>query len=163
MCQWKASSTRASNSNMIHSKPHSHILVLRSLNLNKGKQSKGKFTQLKDLYFPKGCGSQEFDWEVKREVKKQISPFARTFSSRALSDRDIDLLPSAQTINQEIIADVNRQKRYNTGQYIPDPRGYYVHDTRGVYIHDNRFLISNIEQSNDEETHIYSRSFSRIN
>lgn len=118
---------------------HSHLLLSRSLNLSKGKQSKGKFTQLKDLYFPKGCGSQEFDWEVKREVKKQISPRARSFSARSLSDLELDLLPAAQNINQEIIADVNRQKRTNNGQYIPDTRGLYMHDNRGVYIHDNRF------------------------
>lgn len=114
------------------------------MNLHKGKQSKGKFTQLKDLYFPKGCGSQEFDLVVKREIQKQISPFARTFRLPTYADRDIDLLPSAQTLNQQIIQDVNRQNRANSGQYVPDTRGYYVHDDRGVYIHDNRFLISKI-------------------
>jgi hypothetical protein len=109
------------------------------LNLNKGKQSKGKFTHLKDLYFPKGCGSQEFDLILKREIVKQISPFARSFSLPTLSDKDIDLLPSAQTINENI-----RPIRAsgNNGQYIPDNRGFYVHDNRGVYVHDNRFFIS---------------------
>lgn len=125
----------------------------RSLDLKNGKQSKGKLTQFKDLYFPKGCGSLDFDQQhqQKRQIFEQISPFARSFqTSSAALDGDYELVPSAQTVNERF-ADApqsfksnKRLGNKNDGFYYPDTSGRYIHDNRGQYIHDNRGLYVHI-------------------
>lgn len=109
----------------------------RSLDLNQGKQSKGKFTQFKDLYFPKGCGSLDFD------LTKQL-PQSRSRGS------DIDnFIGAAQTLNEQFLpaprnVPVRRTGNKNDGFYYPDFSGRYIHDNRGQYIPDNRGLYVHI-------------------
>lgn len=120
----------------------------RSFDLKNGKQSKGKFTQFKDLIFPKGCGSLDFDLQVKRQIIQQISPHARSF--RALPSNIDEIIPSAQTVNEQFAAPprsfntVRRTGNRNDGFYYPDFSGRYIHDNRGQYIHDNRGLYVHI-------------------
>jgi hypothetical protein len=124
----------------------------RSIDLKNGKR--GKFTQLKDLYFPKGCGSLEFDLEKNSDyLHQQISPQARSFRS-TIDDLDADdeLIPAAQTLNQQFVpapqqfnsGQVRRSGNKNDGFYYPDYSGRYIHDNRGAYIHDNRGLYVHI-------------------
>lgn len=98
----------------------------RSLDLKNRKQSRGKFTKIKDLHFPKGCGSLEFDL--------QISPLAKSFSLPTSKYNDIydddPLISSAQTINEEFVvapSSFNNGKR-RTGKKSD---GFYYHDPRG--------------------------------
>lgn len=146
-------------------------LNYRSLNLKSGKQSKGKFTQFKDLYFPKGCGSLNFELLKRSEVFEQISPLARSFRSpSSASDSEIELIPSAQNVNEQFALPprsfnnnnnnqnqvnnnnnnrdsgsyVRRSGNKNDGFYYPDFTGRYIHDNRGQYIHDNRGLYVHI-------------------
>jgi hypothetical protein len=143
--------------------------IHRSLNLKNGKQSKGKFTQVKDLYFPKGCGSLEFELVKKSDIFQQISPLARSFRSRATDiDSELELIPSAQNVNEQFALpprnfnnnNQNQNRNDNTnrdsgsytrrsgnkndGFYYPDFTGRYIHDNRGQYIHDNRGLYVHI-------------------
>jgi hypothetical protein len=102
------------------------------LDLSEGKQSKGKFTQFKDLYFPKGCGSLEFELLQKNFSKPQISPLARSF--RLPSDdleSDDETIPSAQTLNEQFVPAPREFKAIirirtgnrNDGFYYPDYSG----------------------------------------
>lgn len=101
------------------------------MDLSDGKQSRGKFTQFKDLYFPKGCGSLEFDLQQRQiNVRHQISPFAQTFkSSLDDMDSDDDNVPSAQTLNEQFapaperFSGQRRQGNKNEGFYYPDYSG----------------------------------------
>lgn len=98
----------------------------RSLNLKNRRQSRGKFTKIKDIHFPKGCGSLEFDL--------QISPLARSFSLPASDYSDIydddPLISSAQTINEEFVV---APSLFNNGKRRTGKKsdGFYYHDSRG--------------------------------
>lgn len=104
-----------------------HFYYYRSLDLKHGRQSRGKFTKIKDLHFPKGCGGLEFDLQ-------QISPLARSFSLPSSDNSDIydddPLIPSAQTINEEFVVAPQSFKdgKRRTGKKSD---GYYYHDNRG--------------------------------
>lgn len=106
------------------------------MDLKNGKQSRGKFTRFKDLHFPKGCGSLEFDLE-------HVSSFARSFSLPTSDHSDIydddPLISSAQTINEEFVvapSSFNNERR-RTGKKSD---GFYYHDNRGRYV---KLLIFN--------------------
>lgn len=124
----------------------------RTLELNDGRQSNGKFTSVKDLYFPKGCGSLAFDFVQRSQVLQQISPLARSFRTQAGGiDSDFDNIPSAQTLNEQFAAPPSnfasgkvRTGNRNDGFYYPDYSGRYIHDNRGQYIPDNRGLYVHI-------------------
>ena len=100
------------------------------MDLRDGKQSRGKFTQFKDLYFPKGCGSLEFDLQQKVSVRHQISPNARTFKTPIVDlESDDDNVPSAQTLNEQFapapdqFSGQSRRGNKNDGYYYPDYSG----------------------------------------
>jgi hypothetical protein len=94
------------------------------LDLKNGKRSRGKFTKIKDLHFPKTCGSLEFDLQ-------KISPFARSFSLPASNHNEDDpLTQSAQTTNEEFVVAPSSfdNARRRTGKRSD---GFYYHDNRG--------------------------------
>lgn len=117
--------------------------------MTEGKQSKGKFTQVKDLYFPKGCGSLNFQLVEKSDIVKLISPLARSFSSPSHLT-DSDYAGAAQNLNEQFadapagFAQARRSGNKNDGFYYPDFSGRYIHDNRGQYIPDNRGLYVHI-------------------
>lgn len=111
----------------------------RPFDLKNGKQSKGKFTHFKDLTFPKGCGSIDFDLQLKSAILQQISPLARSFQAPSTNFDDIDYIPSAQTLNEQFAPapqsfSVRRMGNKNDGFYYPDFSGRYIHDNRGEHL-----------------------------
>jgi hypothetical protein len=100
------------------------------LNLKNGKQSRGKFTQFKDLHFPKGCGSLEFELLQKNHVRQHVSPLARTFKTALDSlENEDEIIPSAQTLNEQF-APAPRGFNKNDGFYHPDFSGRWAARSR---------------------------------
>lgn len=124
--------------------PHSFYPIfvspsIRSLDLNNGRQSRGKFTQFKDLYFPKGCASLEFDLQQQRAIRHPISTLAKSFKPPSDDlDSDDDNVPSAQTLNEQFapapsqFTNQRRSGNKNDGFYYPDYSGRYA--TTPLYV-----------------------------
>lgn len=98
----------------------------RTINLDDGEQSKGRFTQFKDLLFPKGCGSLGFDFS---KPLKRGSGYAASENYA-----DFDNVGAAQTLNEQF-ADAPGSFAKRTGNRRD---GFYYPDFSGRYIHDNR-------------------------
>lgn len=106
--------------------------ILRTLDLNAGEQSKGKFTHYKDLYFPKGCGSLKLELLKKNHLLKQISR-SKGFGVSATDDDYYDQVGAAQSLNEQFVSapgsfgnpQPRRTGNKNDGFYYPDYR--FVH------------------------------------
>lgn len=110
--------------------------------MKNGKQSRGKFTQFKDLYFPKGCGSLDIDLLQKHQILKQISPQARSFKAPSKHiDIEHDNIPSAQTLN-EIFAPAPQTFSFDNVPFNSESRrsgskseGFYYPDLSGRFVY----------------------------
>lgn len=106
---------------------HSH----RSLDLTNGKQSRGRSTQFKDLYFPKGCGSLEFELLQKNTIRHPVSPLARSIKAPYDDlDTEDEVIPSAQTLNEQFAP---APRRFNDGRPRSGNKndGFYYPDYTG--------------------------------